>query len=257
MKGASRTNREPTEEIDALKRRIQELEQSQTGLTEEAPRQALSCLENINIHKDGRKMTIETSGAPIIDARGNFLGYRGFDRDITELRQVGMRLKESEERYRTAVEHSNDAVALERGGLHMCVNQRFLDMFGYESFDDFIEGEEHKEAHPDDRKRVMEYSRKRQRGEPAPSRYEYKGVKREKTEICIEASMAVIVHEGEPASLAYLRDITERKKMEKKLEAMSPTDELTVLCNRRGFPALSRQQLKLAESKKGYGVILY
>ena len=40
-------------------------------------------LENKNIHKDGRLIVLETSGVPIFDAHGNFTGYRGIDRDIT------------------------------------------------------------------------------------------------------------------------------------------------------------------------------
>ena len=41
-------------------------------------------LENINRHKDGRIVVLETSGFALIDAQGNFAGYRGMDRDITE-----------------------------------------------------------------------------------------------------------------------------------------------------------------------------
>ncbi|MEK7207510.1 MAG: EAL domain-containing protein, partial [Pseudomonadota bacterium] len=41
-------------------------------------------LENINLHKDGRRVMIETSGVPIFDREGRFAGYRGMDRDVTE-----------------------------------------------------------------------------------------------------------------------------------------------------------------------------
>jgi len=43
-------------------------------------------LENICIHKDGHPVVLETSGLPFYDAHGNFKGYRGTDRDITERR---------------------------------------------------------------------------------------------------------------------------------------------------------------------------
>ncbi|MEE9376899.1 MAG: PAS domain S-box protein [Candidatus Lokiarchaeia archaeon] len=42
-----------------------------------------NALENINIHKDGHNVVLETSGVPIFDFNRNFLGYRGIDRDIT------------------------------------------------------------------------------------------------------------------------------------------------------------------------------
>jgi PAS domain S-box-containing protein len=49
-----------------------------------ASRQPFTCVENTNIHKDGRPVILERSGVPIFDAKGAFRGYRGIDRDITE-----------------------------------------------------------------------------------------------------------------------------------------------------------------------------
>jgi PAS domain S-box-containing protein len=51
-------------------------------------RRFISGLENINLHKDGREIVLETCGAPIIDDKGNYLGYRGFDRNITERKEA-------------------------------------------------------------------------------------------------------------------------------------------------------------------------
>ena len=42
---------------------------------------------NPNVHKNGSLVILETSGIPIIDDKGNFLGYRGADTDITERKQ--------------------------------------------------------------------------------------------------------------------------------------------------------------------------
>jgi diguanylate cyclase (GGDEF)-like protein/PAS domain S-box-containing protein len=47
-----------------------------------------------------------------------------------------------------------------------------------------------------------------------------------------------------------IRDITERKRLEERLHSMSLVDDLTGLYNRRGFVALSQQQLKVAERTK-------
>ena len=41
-------------------------------------------LENINRHKDGHLVVLETNGIPIFDQRGQVNGYRGIDRDISE-----------------------------------------------------------------------------------------------------------------------------------------------------------------------------
>ncbi|MBW2468013.1 MAG: PAS domain S-box protein, partial [Deltaproteobacteria bacterium] len=47
-------------------------------------RQAFSGLENINLHKDGHEVVLETNGVPIFGESGEYLGYRGIDRDITK-----------------------------------------------------------------------------------------------------------------------------------------------------------------------------
>jgi len=54
-------------------------------------------LENVNLHKDGRHIILETSGVPVFDKVGKVTGYRGVDRDITvkkELEQVLIKSKE-------------------------------------------------------------------------------------------------------------------------------------------------------------------
>jgi PAS domain S-box-containing protein len=52
-------------------------------------------LENINLHKDGRHIVLETNGVPVHDADGNLLGYRGIDRDITERKAAEERIIQS------------------------------------------------------------------------------------------------------------------------------------------------------------------
>ncbi len=44
--------------------------------------------DNVNLHKDGHQVVLETSGTPIFDSQGIFRGYRGIDRDITERKRA-------------------------------------------------------------------------------------------------------------------------------------------------------------------------
>ncbi|MBE9048388.1 PAS domain S-box protein [Pleurocapsales cyanobacterium LEGE 10410] len=49
--------------------------------------QPFECLVNLNQHRDGHQVIIETSGVPIFDLEGNWRGYRGIDRDVSEREQ--------------------------------------------------------------------------------------------------------------------------------------------------------------------------
>jgi PAS domain S-box-containing protein len=45
-------------------------------------------VENICLHKEGHPVIMETNGLPFYDTMGNFKGYRGTDRDITERKEL-------------------------------------------------------------------------------------------------------------------------------------------------------------------------
>ncbi len=62
-------------------------------------------MENTNLHKDGRRVILETNGVPIFDADGNFRGYRGVDRDITEPKRAEVALAKAKQ----AAEVANQA----------------------------------------------------------------------------------------------------------------------------------------------------
>ena len=58
-------------------------------------RKPFKLLENINVHKDGHLVVLETSGIPICDDNGVFRGYRGIDRDITERKRAEEELRKA------------------------------------------------------------------------------------------------------------------------------------------------------------------
>ena len=69
-------------------------------------------LENINIHKDGHQVVLETSGVPIFDKAGNLTGYRGIDRDITERKRTEEALVRMAQEWQTTFDTTSDAIFL-------------------------------------------------------------------------------------------------------------------------------------------------
>jgi diguanylate cyclase (GGDEF)-like protein/PAS domain S-box-containing protein len=58
-------------------------------------KRAFKCLENINLHKGGHQVIMETSGTPFFDKQGGLLGYRGITRDITDRKTVEDQIHDS------------------------------------------------------------------------------------------------------------------------------------------------------------------
>ncbi len=79
-------------------------------------------VENVNLHKDGREVVLETSGVPVLDEAGNVTGYRGVDRDITSKREM-------ESQYRQA--QKMEAVGLMAGGIAHDFNNLLQVISGY------------------------------------------------------------------------------------------------------------------------------
>lgn len=127
------------------------------------------------------------------------------------------KLIESEERYRTSIENSNDGVAIVKKDKHLYVNKKFVQIFGYDSPDEIIGQPVTITVHPDDREKVTKINKKRQDDGGAPPRYEFKGIKKNGDVVILEVSATRTTYSGEPISLVYLRDVTERRSSEAQL----------------------------------------
>jgi PAS domain S-box-containing protein len=53
-----------------------------------ADRRQFSGLINANLHRNGQLVVLETSGVPVFGPDGEFMGYRGMDRDVTHRKQA-------------------------------------------------------------------------------------------------------------------------------------------------------------------------
>ncbi len=169
------------------------------------------------LRKDGVTIWAIINARTVKDAAGKTVYFEGSIEDITYRKRTEDALRESEERYRAIIEHSNDGVAIMSGDNHAFVNKRFLEIFGYDRPADVVGKPLSLTAHHDDRERVIRFNRQRQRNEPVPSMYEMKGVKKNGDIVYVEVSATNITLHGEPASLAYLRDVTGRKQWGKEL----------------------------------------
>ncbi len=115
--------------------------------------------------------------------------------------------------YRRALDKADDLTVIIQDGKYVYVNDRHLSLFG-RSRQDLIGSPLGGFIHEEDRPRVMEYQRLRQEGKAAPSMYEVRLTMLDGSVMHGEVSAMDIEFEGRGASLAFVRDVTERKRIE-------------------------------------------
>ncbi|MDD2218674.1 MAG: PAS domain S-box protein [Desulfoplanes sp.] len=93
-------------------------------------KKAFHDLENWNLSKDGRRVCMRTSGVPIFDNAGDFLGYRGVDSDITQRKHA----EAEKDRLLTAINQATEIVMItDAKGTILYVNPAFEHVTGYSS----------------------------------------------------------------------------------------------------------------------------
>ncbi len=138
--------------------------------------------------------------------------------DITLQKETQGALRESEERYRVAIENSNDCVAIFKDGVYVYANQKYLEAVGVRDLDEILGTRVGRFIHPDDYARVERYREDRKAGREVPTRYELRTIGKDGKIMFFEAAVSVILLKGEKATLVFMRDITVRKEALKKLE---------------------------------------
>lgn len=84
------------------------------------------------IDRHGRPVAVETSTYPIEDDSGDVVGFRGVSRNVTDRQKAIEALKESEKKYRTALEASPDPlVVYDMEGRVVYLNPAFEEVFGW------------------------------------------------------------------------------------------------------------------------------
>jgi len=131
-------------------------------------------------------------------------------RDITERKKMELDLRESEERYRTLVEHALIGIGIHQNGKIVFSNKKLADMLGY-TLEEGIGLSIVEMIHPDERDLIMARAKRRQEGENEPETYEIRILKKDGSTLYALISNAVIEYNGQPATLMTIADITDTK----------------------------------------------
>ena len=149
---------------------------------------------------------------------GQIWAIGGICRDITDSKRSEIKLRESKQRYKDLVEKAGTAILVDDAeGNFEYFNKQFAELFGY-STQEIKNQSLSSLIHPDDLDEVNQIHKDRLQGKDVPSRYEYRGIKKDGSAIYIEVD-AVELKEDDKivGTRSYLWDITDRKKAELQL----------------------------------------
>jgi len=198
-----------------------------------ANREPFYKLENVNRHKDGHLVTLETNGIPIFDEKGQFKGYRGIDRDITERKKAEEELRQAQAKYRSLVEKVpaiTYTAGLDEASTTMYVSPQIEQILGF-SQAAFKDDPDiwRKQHHPEDCERVLaEVRRYHEKGESLDC--EYRMLTKDGSTVWFRDHARIVKDdEGNPLSLhGVMLDITGRKKAEEKIRQLSSAVEQSI-----------------------------
>ncbi len=179
--------------------------------------------------------------------------------DITDRKLAEATLKNSEERYRTLVESSTDAILmLDRERSAVTCNQAFLDLFGYQKSE--VEGQSIRIIHPSEESfRAYGKATYPLVERVGSLREEWDLVRKDGTIFSAEIVTSPIrsLDGTTTGYICIIRDITERKRAEEELAYMATHDSLTGLPNRTLFSdRLTVALTQARRSKKNLAVLL-
>jgi len=184
------------------------------GLSKENP---VAVIENRVIAAGGSIRWQQWTNRALFDEQGRIVELQSTGRDVTDRKTAEEKLKVSEETYRLLIENVNESIVVAQDGVLKFANPKAVQLIGYSKEEirsrPFIEF-----VHPDDRDMVSINYAKRMKGEEVPAHYSFKVVTKDGVIRWLELSAVLFTWEGRPATLNFLSDITDRKKVEKELK---------------------------------------
>ena len=182
-----------------------------------------------------------------------------FEKTTESLNETKEALHESEEKYHNILENIEEGYyEVDLAGNFTFFNTAVSRILGY-SVDELKGMNNRQYMDKENSKKVfLDYSEVYRTGIPK-KHSEAKIIKKDGEKVFVGISISIIRDSfGQPIGFrGIIHDISERKRLEEEIIALSITDHLTGLHNRRGFMTLAEHQLKIQERTKNWLVLLF
>jgi len=164
-----------------------------------------------NRRKDGALYWNRATISPVKGTDGRVTHFVAIQEDVTEQKRAAEALLESEARYRAIADATFDGILLSRNGTILDANRGITEIFGFQrgdivgrTLDQFVA--------PESRVEVQ-----RLFGASVEGVFEVVGLRKDGTKVRLECIVRNSMHEGQPARLTALRDVSQRRLLEDQL----------------------------------------
>ncbi len=125
----------------------------------------------------------------------------------------------NEARFQMLIEQAPTAISINREGKILYVNRKYLDLYGFTSVAEVANSLVTARWAPEFREMIAQRIRLQTRGEPVPTEFDGVGQRRDGSRFPVQVAVATVELADGRASLAFINDITERKRAEEQLRA--------------------------------------
>ncbi len=169
--------------------------------------------ELLTIHKNGFKYWANTIASPFKNESGEMDGFIVIQQDITEKMNFEKAIRDSEAKYKTLVENSQDGIIITQNGKFKFVNKAMCRILGYseEEFYNMDGADIIPESHLE---KILKIHKDRMEGRITSLNYSLQLISKAKQIIDVEVQSTTVEFEGNPAAFMTLHDVTESKKMQ-------------------------------------------
>jgi diguanylate cyclase (GGDEF)-like protein/PAS domain S-box-containing protein len=172
------------------------------------------------------------------------------------LRHLEAALRETERRCDALISSSRDPIAYVHEGMHIRANQAYLEMFGFEDFEE-IEGLSVLDLiSQEDADNFKQLLKKIEKGEAAPKQVPIKAQRSDGSGFDASMEFTSATYEGEPCLQIVFRQQTVDAQMVKELDTLRQRDPVTELFNRQYFMTELETAVAGAADGKGAQALL-
>lgn len=212
---------------------------------------------SVLVKKSGEEVYVNVNAAPIIIS-GVITGVIGVAHDITEQKNAERQLKISEDRYRSLIQLSPEAIVVHSMSAIEFVNNQALKFTGASKKEDLIGRNVFDFLHEDDKEKASYFfSTSFMKKNPSTSFHELRFLRMDGKVIIGDVGAKIIDYNNERALLCMIHDVTEKKELEQelkkanqKLTKLAQLDGLTSIPNRRFFDYTLKQELARMKRNK-------